>query len=175
MKREDLTEAAIYVVIVLIILRLVIVPLYGSLKTKKALVDEYVTTYAKRVDALEKRKSEQKVEQKVEDDKGVLKGLYAKNLPYSSIQSDFLARFIDEATKKGMTVTSFEMPEPTAGKIITEVPVIVRLQGTPLMLKETLKILDGWDKAVRFRQFETASATKTFNVNLTMVLFRVER
>jgi hypothetical protein len=57
---------------------------------------------------------------------------------------------MEVAEQKGMTVLGFEMPEPVMTKNLGDVPVLVRLQGTPLMFKETLKTLDGWEKPIRF-------------------------
>ena len=175
MKRQQITEVAVYVVTILIIVRVIIVPLYGSVKAKKALLEEYTANYATRLSAVERHKAENKTDTDASDEKSQLKGLYPKDLPYASIQSDLLAQFIEVAEKKGMTVLSFEMPEPATTKNLSEVPVLVRLQGTPLMFKEILKALDEWEKPIRFKQLEITAAARAFTVSLTMSVFRLER
>lgn len=175
MKRQQITEMAVYAVTILIIVRVIIVPFYGSVKAKKALLEEYRANYATRLSTVERHKAENKADTDVSDEKSQLKGVYPKDLPYASIQSEFLAQFMEVAEQKGMTVLGFEMPEPVTTKNLGDVPVLVRLQGTPLMFKETLKAVDGWEKPIRFKQLEITAAAKAFTANLTMSVFRLER
>jgi hypothetical protein len=175
MKKKDLTEAAVYTVIILLIVRLVILPLYGYVKAKKALLEEYTSSYVTKLSTLERHKTEQKPDKGVEDRNSLLKGLYPRGLPYSAIQSECLSQVIGVAEKKGMTVLTFEMPEPATAKNISDVPILIRLKGTPLMLKETLKELEGWDKTMRFKQVEMTAAGNVFTASIAISVFRIER
>jgi hypothetical protein len=156
-------------------MRVIVVPLYGFVKAKKALLEEYTANYVTRLSTVERHKAENKAALDMSDEESQLRGVYPKDLPYASIQSEFLAQIIEVAEKKGMTVLSFEMPEPATTKNLSDVPVLVRLQGTPLMFKETLKALNEWEKPIRFKQLEITAAARAFTVSLTMSVFRLER
>jgi Tfp pilus assembly protein PilO len=175
MKKKDITEAAVYVVIILLVVRIVIMPLYGYVKAKRALLEEYTLSYVTKLNAMERHKTGQKADKDVEERNKFLKGLYSKGLHYSAIQSECLSQLIGVAEKKGMVVLTFEMPEPAITKNISEVPIVIRLKGTPLMFKETLKELEKWEKTIRFKQIEMTAAANTFTVSIAMSVFRIER
>lgn len=176
MNREGIKIAGIYILGILLILRLAVVPLYGSVKAKKALLNEYKETYRMKVLALQRYKSEKKaVDIKPVDKETALKAVYPKDEAYPSIQSDFLSKIIGAAEKNGMTVMNFELPDISPSKNISEVPVIIRLKGTPGAFNALLKDMDGWDKKMRFRQFEVSKSGQDNVFTLLVSIFRIER
>jgi hypothetical protein len=174
MKNEWIKITGVYILSILLILKLAIVPLYNSVKSKKAVLNEYKETYKMRVLALERYKSEKK---DIQPDTGgaALKAVYPKDANYTDIQSEILNKIIGAAEKKGMTVLTFELPDIVLAKKLSEVQVLIRIKGTLRMFNDLLKEMDGWDKTIKFKQFETARSGQDFVFTMLLSVFRIEK
>jgi len=174
MNREGIKIISIYILSILLISKLAVVPLYNSVKSKKAVLNEYKETYKMRVLALERYKSEKKDIQT--DTKGkALKVVYPKDVKYPAIQSEVLNKIIGTAEKKGMTVLSFELPDIVLSKQVSEVQVLIRIKGTLRMFNGVIKDMDGWDKTIKFKQFETSRSGQDFIFTMLLSVFRIEK
>ncbi len=174
MNREGLKIVAIYILAILLVLRLAVVPLYGSVKAKKELLKDYTNTYNTKVQALERHRAE-KAQSGVGDMKQLIDALYTKDEPLSTIQSDTLMRLTTAAEEKGLTVVSYEMSEVSGSKVISEVPVLIRLRGEPKKFNELLTEISNWDKKVKFKQFDVSNTPQGIQYMLVITVFRAEK
>jgi hypothetical protein len=174
MNREALKIGAVYILAILLVLRLVVVPLYGSVKTKKGLLSDYSNTYNTKLQALERHRAE--MASTVQGDgERLIDALYPKDEPFSTIQSDTLSHLITEAEGKGLTVVSYEMSEVSGSKVLSEVPVLIRLMGDPKKVNELMMELGSWQKKVKFKQFDVSNTPQGILYTLVITVFRVEK
>jgi hypothetical protein len=174
MNREGIKIISIYILSMLLILKLAVVPLYNSVKGKKVVLNEYKETYKMRVLALERYKSGEKDIQP-DTDAMVLKTVYPKDTNHPSIQSEIVSKTIDTAEKKGMTVLSYELPDIVLSKKLSEVQVLIRIKGTLKMFNDLLRDMEGWDKTIKFKQFETSRGGQDFVFTMLFSVFRIEK
>ena len=74
-----------------------------------------------------------------------------------------------------MNVLDFEVLEPVTGKNISEVPVLVRLEGKPMDCIDILKAVEQGDKVLKVKSVEINSAGQNLRLFLTMNAFRAEK
>ncbi len=132
MNRERLKVIGFYVLAALIIARVVISPLQHSLGDKKTLLKEYEDTYKMRMLSFEKYKAEQekgKNKESTSVDEGLMKSVYGSDIAFSALQADVVEKITALAGKQGLTILNFEFAEPTSLKAISEVPVVIKLNG----------------------------------------------
>ncbi len=169
----------LYILIALAILRFAVVPLHKALKDKATLLNDYKETYKVAALAHERRKSDLSAPQKdLAERQDRLKSLYQKGEPYSTIQADLIQKIIEGAQKKGMTVVSYQLMEVAQSKVLSEVPVSVKLDGTALMLMDLLVDMKAWDKKIKIRHLEASKGgkgSKDMTFSITLSVFRVER
>ncbi|MBI4691169.1 MAG: hypothetical protein HY754_13040 [Nitrospirae bacterium] len=174
MNREGIKITIFYILGILLISKLAVMPLYNSVKGKKAALNEYKETYKMRVHTLERYKSGKKDTQP--NTQGtIVKAVYPKDVNYPSIQSEILNKIISTAEKKGMTVLMFELPDIVQSKKVSEVQVLIRLKGTLRMFNDLIKEMDGWDKAIKFKQFDTSRSGQDFIFTTLLSVFRAEK
>jgi hypothetical protein len=165
---------AVYLLFSLVLLRFLILPLYGSVQERKALVGELEERLRLKTQVLEKRQGS-RTETAVVDKKDLFPHLYEKKEKSSSIQSDTLEQLIKLAEKKGLTVLNFEMMEPLLGKGVIELPVLLRVKGQPKIFWEMLKDMEKEEKIINIRSLEIGKLNKEFSFALTLSVFQVER
>ncbi len=167
----------IYVIIILALLRFLLFPLQGTIQEKKVLLGEQQETYSLKYQVFERQRESQRektgIETGVEKD-ALLPHLYDKGTSNSYIYSEVLEQVTKLAEKKGLTVVSFEMLEPVAGKNISEIPILVRLRGQPGPFIETLDTLKKSEKVLSIRSMEIAKTGQDQFFSLTISAFRVE-
>jgi Tfp pilus assembly protein PilO len=177
MKREKLKIIGFYALCALMLVRFLIAPLQHSLQEKKSLLKEFTETYKMRTLSLEKYKVQEKETSKKNavDEDAFLKSLYAKNIPYSTLQSDVVRTISDLAEKQKLTLLSYEFSEPVALKNISEVPIVIRLQGEQKGIVALLRELEKVDKKFVLRRFENAKNGAVSICYMTVAAFRMER
>ena len=164
----------IYVVVILALARLLVYPLHQAVAEKKLLLDERYNSYKIQYQLLERQRGERGG--KIVVDKEVIsRHLYDKGVRVSHIQADVLENFIKLADKKGVNILDFEVLEPVAGKNVSEVPVLVRLEGKPLECMDILKAVEQGDKVLRVKSVEINRAGQDLRLFLTMNAFRAEK
>jgi len=160
----------LYILVILALLRFLIFPLHGAVEKKKILLSEQLETYRLKYQIQERQRGNQGPNLIVE--KSVLfPSLYDKGNSYSFIQSDVMKL----AEKTGLTVQNFEMLVPSAGKGISEVPVLIRLKGQPGGFIEILKAIEMGKKILTIKSMEINRTDPDFTFSLTLSAFRVER
>ncbi len=178
MSRDRLKILGAYVLAALIIARVVITPLQHSLQEKKALLNEYQDTYKVRMLSFEKYKGQAKGKNKESSsvDEGFLKSLYSRDILYSELQSDVVEKILGLAGKEGLTLGSYDFAEPTYLKAISEVPVVIRLNGEQKGIVAMLRELDTNDKKLVVRRFDiTKNGPYSAQCLMTISAFRLEK
>lgn len=171
--QKNIRMIGLYIVVILVLIRFLIYPLHGAIAGKKVVLDELYDSFK-----LKSRMIRQQDTIRVGPavDKEVLSPyVYQKGVGYSYIQADILERVTKSAEERGLTVLNFEMPETAPGKNISEVPVVIRLQGKPLSFVETLEMIRKKGKLLIIKSTEISKSGLTFQYSLTISAFRLER
>jgi Tfp pilus assembly protein PilO len=176
-KPVQIRVIGIYVIIILALLRFLIFPLQGAIQEKKVLLGEQQETYNLKYRAFERQRENQRekrgMETGVEKD-DLLPQLYDKGTSNSYIYSEVLEQVTKFAEKRGLIVVNFEMLEPVAGKIISEIPILVRLRGQPGPFIEVLDTIKNGEKLLNIRSMEITKTGQDQFFSLTISAFRVE-
>lgn len=170
MQKKEIRKIAIYIIVILALVRFLILPQVYALKDKKELHNEVKETYQTRIKLLEKSDSEDK------PDKPTFKinEIYDKKTPYTEIQMEILENVLTIAEKEGLALINYELPDVSPSKVVTDVSVIVRLKGKPQAFNNLLLALKNNDKKIKFKQFETFKQADDNNFTFTLVTFRAE-
>ncbi|MGD0281199.1 MAG: GspMb/PilO family protein [Dissulfurispiraceae bacterium] len=178
MSRDRLKIIGFYVLAALIIARVVITPLQHSLRDKKALLKEYEDTYKMRMFSVEKYKAQENEKNKERSpvDEAFLKSLYGADVIYTALQSDVVEKISALAEKQGLTITTFEFSEPTSLKAISEVPVVIRLNGPQKGILALLREMEKDNMKLVIRRFEdTKNGPYTAQCSMNISAFRLEK
>jgi hypothetical protein len=174
-RKKELKIIGLYVVVILTILRFIVYPLHGAVAAKKNAFNEYYDSYVLKHRLLERSKIEQKIKPAV-DKKPLIHNFYSKDLRFSNIQADVIEALIKLAEKKGAVVLDFEMLEPVAGKNVSEVPVLIRLEGKAPDCIDILKSIEQNDKVLWVKSLEiNRTSGQNLRYYLTITAFRVEK
>lgn len=172
--KGNLKTIGLYLVIILGLVRFLIYPLQGSVKEKKILWDERLESYRLKV-LVSQRQKEAPEEKKSVDKSALSPHLFAKGIKATQIQSDVLEQFIKLAEKNGLKVINFEISEPIIGKGLTELPFMIRLQGQPWGLLETIKAGEKEEKVLNLKSIEINRLGADLSFSLTYSLFRLDQ
>ena len=164
-----------YVVVLLVIIRFMIIPLYNTLAEKKLLVTERQELLKSKQSLLEKQATDKDSHRAPVDRQTLAELFYPKHSPDTAIQADLIKNLIEIAEKKRLKVINFEMPDVAREKELSEVGAILRLQGQPLGLVELLRAVDNWPKPLRVKSLESARSGADYNITVTVSAFRIER
>lgn len=175
----NLKTAGLYLVAILVIFRFILLPLDSSINNRAVLLNEHTETYRARLAMLERQGGQARVKGKnkasEEEDKKVIESLYPKDLPYTVIQSEMLMELMKEAEKEGLTVFNFELAEIAPGEALSEVSVVLRLNGFPQELIKFMGLLEKLPKKISLRAFQADKNAAQFLFTLTLTAYRVER
>jgi hypothetical protein len=174
LSNTEIKRLGLYLVLLLVLLRFLILPLYGSVKEKKVLWGEVVERYQLKAQLAERRQ-ETGAEKRVVDKGALLPYVYDKAMKASLIQSEVLEELIKLAEKKGLTVLNFEMMEPPAGKGLTELSVLIRLKGQPKLFFEMLKDMEKQEKILNIKSLEINRFGQEMAYAVTLSIFKVEK
>ncbi|PIP09104.1 MAG: hypothetical protein COX51_00510, partial [Syntrophobacteraceae bacterium CG23_combo_of_CG06-09_8_20_14_all_50_8] len=101
--------------------------------------------------------------------------VYQKEVGYFDIQADIVDMIGKFAEKKGLIMTNLEFPEPIPGKNVSEVPVILKLQGKMLDFIETLEIIEKTPRLLIVKGVDISRSGNDFSYSLTITALRVEK
>lgn len=173
---KDFKTVGVYLIIILAIMKFVLVPLNNSLNAKKIILNEYLDTYRTRSLTLQKHTSPAEVDKtEGEEKERFLKLINPKDSPVPAIQSKTLRSVIEKAEKNGLNVVNFELPDAATGKNITEVPVLLRVKGTPKALVGLLKDIKNLERLTDVKGIEIARSGDESIFTITLTTYRVER
>lgn len=170
--RAELTKIGIYIVIALILIKFAIKPLNDKVEENKELISQLTHSYALKSQIYERKLIDS---QKPVSQPESLSMLYSSNFSYNSIRNKVLDWLMQNAEKKGVMVTNFEIPEIKKGKEFTEINVTLRLKGKLKPFFEYLETVESADKLILIRSLEINKAGQEFNFVLTASFFRTER
>lgn len=173
--KKELKTIGLYVVVILALLRIIVVPLHGAVAVKKNTFNEYYHSYVVKYRLVEKIKAQQK-KKPATDKQALVHRFYRKDALFSTIQADMIEMLLKLAEKKGFNVLDFEMLEPAVGKDVSEVPVLIRMEGKAIDFIDILKSIAQGEKALQVKSLEINMATgQEMRYFLTITAFRVER
>ena len=173
-RQKALRIVGLYILVVLALARLLVYPMNAAVAAKKVSLAEQYESYKLKYRLSERQHADRSSMASV-DKTALFPHMYDKGIPYSHIQTDILEKVIKFAENKKMTLLNFELPEPAIGKIVSEVPVIVRFEGKPLDFMETLEMIERDTMALRIQSTEISKTGKDFHYLLTVSAFRVEK
>jgi len=172
-KNIEIKRIGIYFIIILALIRFLIYPLHASLREKKVLLEEWYENYRIKSQVFERQREGQGI--KINVEKSVLfPHLFDKGVSNAYVQSDVLEWVTNIAEKKGFTLVNFEMLEPIAGKVVSEVPIVVRLKGMPGPFIEILEAIEKGGRVLSIRSMEITKSGQDQVYSLTISAFRVE-
>jgi hypothetical protein len=171
---KDLKTLGVYLIVILAILKFALIPLDSSLKTKRAILNEYIDTYRMRSYMQGKHVPAPEANISVEEERRLLKLIAHKESPIPAIQSETLESVIKKAEKNGLTVVNFELPDAARGKNITGVSVLLRVKGMPKALVGLLKEIKTMERLTDVRAIETAKSGDEFIFTITLTTYRME-
>lgn len=175
-EHETFKVIGTYVVIILALVRFMVYPLHDAVAKKKIISDELYETYQLKTQLSAKQGLYQDKPVNIRIDKGlVVPSLYEKGTSFSSMQADVLENIIRTAEKKGLAVQNFEMQEPTAGKIISDVPVLIRLTGKPDDQINLLKSVMSDRRLLLIKSMEMSKSGKDIFLTMIITAFRMEK
>ena len=177
-RQQAIRVIGLYIVILLALVRFLVYPLHGALAGKKAGLAEQYQSYSLKCRLLGRQEAEHRVKATVVD--GTAKTslssfVYEKGVGHFDIQADIVDLIGKFTEKKGLVIVNFEFPEPVFGKNVTEIPVVLRLQGKMLDFIEALKIIENGERLLRVKAVEITNRGNDFNYSLTVTAFRVEK
>ena len=174
-RKKELKIIGLYVVIILVLLRVLVYPLYGAVAEKKNIFNEYYDSYVLQYRLFEKSKAQQKSKPAM-DKKALAHDFYVKDVRFSYIQADVIEMLLKLAEKKGIMVLDFEILEPVVGKNVSEVSVLIRLEGKAIDFVDIFKSIEQGDKALRVKSLEiNRAAGQEMRYFITVTAFRVEK
>lgn len=168
--------AGIYLIIILALVRLMVYPLHGSVEKKRIIFNDLNEAYELKLKHFERQDRDQSRPVKIKMDKETLAlYIYEKAMPISTIQVELLETIMKIADRKRLIFQNFEMLEPSPGKVISEIPVIIRLSGKPADLLDALRTILSDRKAKLVKTLEMSKSGNDFLLSLTINVFRVEK
>jgi len=178
MNRERLKIIGFYILAAFVIARIMITPLQHSLQEKKNVLKEYEDTYKMRMLSYERYKAQEKGKNR--ESAGAiekfLKSLYAGDVPFSTIQSEMVEKISALAEKEGLTLLSFEFPDPVSFKAVSEVPVVVRLNGQQKGVVALLGEIEKDSRTLVVKRFEDSKTGQyASQCVMTISAFRLEK
>ncbi len=175
-KRERLRIIGLYLIIILAILIFALSPLNNSVEEKKTLLNEYLETYRTKAMLVNKKKQvDETVSKSIsEQEKKLLTSLFPKDSLNSEIQIKTLKAIIKSAKKNGLSMIDFQLPDYSVSKDLSEVSVLVRLQGMPDAIMRLLKDINKMKTLTDVKNFKLVRSAKQFILTLTLVTYKIE-
>ena len=177
MEQKTFKVIGLYAVIILALIRFVVYPLHDAGAKKEVLFNDLYETYRlKAQHSVRQGLEKDNPVNNIRTDKEVIgRSLYEKLIPFSAIQADVIENITKIAQKNGLTVQGFEMQESTTGKIISEVPVLIRLMGKPEDQINLLKAVLSDERIMLLKSLEMGRSANDISLNMTMIAFRMEK
>lgn len=174
-KRQQVIRVfGLYFVIILALVRFLIYPLNTSVAGKKTDFTAQYESYKLKHHLLQRQESEYG-SKPVVDKTALFPRVYEKRAGYFDIQNDILDEIKKFNENNGLTIVNYELPEPVIGKNISEVFVVLRLQGKMLDFIETLKIIENGMRFFRVKVMDIRRSGKDLSYTLTITALRVEK
>jgi Tfp pilus assembly protein PilO len=175
-EKEKLRLLGIYVIVILMVLRFFVVPYSHSLQSKKELLESLVETYQSNTQRISNLENQKKVQQEetllqIQLDKD----FYPKSMPYTIIQVNLLKKLIEKAAKNKLDFVNFELPEVNTGKNVSQIKVVLRLNGEPKDFVNFLGSLNKLNKKTDITSLQITKAMQNkFLYTITFAVYRIE-
>lgn len=174
MSSDKIKKIGLYALSVLAMARFILIPLHGAVKDKKALLKEREETYRMKTLTVERHKTEAKNAGADKIGINAVNAVYPKDYAFTSVQSDLAQRIIAEAEKRNLDVLSFELPDIASSGSLSEVAVVIKMQGEMKALLMLLKELEKEQKALKIKQFEITKTSGGVISTISLAVFRAE-
>lgn len=168
-------NTALYLVLLLSVIRFLMVPMQTSLKGKKTMLTEYQELYLTKLSLRERQTGAGRDDISGAERERLAALLYPRESSFSAIQADIIKGLTAEAEKGGLTVINFELPDALVGKNISEANVILRLKGQTSAAIELLEGIKRRSRLLRIKGFETSRMGNDRLFTITVSAFRIEK
>jgi len=177
-RQQAIRVIGLYLVILLALVRFLVYPLHAAVAGKKAGLAEQYESYALKCRLLERQEAEHGGKAAAVDKTAktaLFPRVYEKGVGYFDIQADIIDRVGKFNEKRGLTIVNYELPEPVLGKNVSEVAVVLKLQGKMVDFIETLKIIENGKRFLRVKAVDINKSGNDFSYSLTITALRVEK
>jgi len=174
-RQQAIRVIGLYLVIILALVRFLVYPLHTAVAGKKAGLAEQYESYSLKCRLLERQEAEHGGKAIAVDKTALSLRVYEKGVGYFDIQADIIDGIRKFTEKKGLIMVNYELPEPVLGKNVSEVPVVLKLQGKMLDFIETLKIIENGKRFLRIKAIDINKSGNDFSYSLTITALRVEK
>jgi len=166
----------VYIIVILALVRFAIYPLQEFADKEKVIFTELSDAYELKARNLERKSSGGPKQAQAGVDKSqVMSYFYERATPFSEIQADVLQNIVSLSEKKGLAVQSFEMLEPVSGKLISEIPITIRLAGKPADILEVIQFVVSEKKLLSVKSLEMNKSGQELLLSLNLAAYRVEK
>lgn len=163
--KEKLKKVLLHILVILLIIRLFFTPLYKEYKEKKEKflkkVREYETTLVlKNKNTL------------ISDD--IINKVYSKE-EISLIQTLLLGYVEDICKKNNIILSNFELVEPSTDGKVTEINIVLKLEGRPSQIIKFLNDIKKYPKILDVKNFEALETEQRYVFTVVLSTYRVEK
>jgi len=172
-KQQRIKLIGLYVIIILAVMRFLIYPLHGAIKSTKNLLSDEVENYRVKQQLLMKYRQTGVAKPATGDSQAITPRLYEKGIPVATIQAEVLESILKKAGDCKLTVHNYETPEAAGGTSVGVIPVIVRVQGPAEGFMEFLQSIQKEKKALAVQSMEVRAIGNDTRYDLTIAAFRL--
>lgn len=165
--RETLKKILLHVLIIFVLLRLFFIPIYKEHNEKKEIFLKKVRDY----------KSAMILKQ---DSNFVISNNLIKKVFYSTEETTFiqtlLLSYVEDLCKKNnITISNFELNEPSLSGKISEISILLKLEGKPSQIIKFLNDLKTYSKILDIKNFELLETDRGYSFTVVLSTYRVEK
>jgi hypothetical protein len=172
-KQQKIKVIGLYVIIILVMMRFLLYPLHGAVKsTKNVLADEY-ENYRVKQQLLMKYRQTGVAKPATDNSPTIAPRLYEKGIPIATIQAEVLEVLLKKAELYRLTVQNYEIPEAGGGNSVGVIPVIIRVKGPAEGIIEFLQAIPKEKKALAVQSMEVRTIGNETRYDLTIAAFRL--
>lgn len=172
-KQQMVKVIGLNVIIILAVMRFLIYPLHGAIKSTKNLLSDEVENYRVKQQLLVKYQQAGVARPAAVNSPTIVPRLYEKGIPVAMIQAEVLESLLKKADLYRLTVQNYETPETGGGISVGVVPVIIRVQGPTEGFIEFLQAIQREKKALAVQSMEVRTIGDDTRYDLTIAAFRL--
>jgi hypothetical protein len=172
-KQQMIKVIGLYVIIILAVMRFLIYPLHGAIKSTKNLLSDEVENYRVKQQLLMKYRQTGVAEPATVNSPTIVPRLYEKDIPVATIQAEVLESLLKKAELYRLTVQNYETPETGEGKSVGVIPVIIRVRGPAEGFIEFLQAIQKEKKALAVQSMEVRAIGADTRYDVTIAAFRL--
>jgi hypothetical protein len=157
----NLKKLGLYLLIILSVARFAVVPAKIAVEKRKAVVEDYLGTYASKMDLLQRYLAvDMKDDPELNNELAAL--LYPKGSNRTAIQTEMVNLLTKAAEANALSVQNFQLIEGTEDPVLVEASVLVRIQGQLRPAYRFFKVIQDAKPVLRIRSVEINVQEKTY-------------